>query len=178
MRRDEPGCMGLILAWALFCLFVLTIGGTAALPVLNKAGLSWDTSAAQQWQTERTERERIQAEVDKVRAVEATKQAAETAEMLSVWAIVGGVATVLVVGAVQAGRTVRHRDEQITERVRLCRDYVAQHYLPGDDVEVRQVRGPWWPITPKRVEVVDHGAQEIVPVAVIEQTFMPPAVRR
>lgn len=167
MRRDEPGCMGLILAWALFCLFVLTIGGTAALPVLNKAGLSWDTSAAQQWQTERTERERIQAEVDKVRAVEATKQAAETSEMLSVWAIVGGVATVLVVGAVQAGRTVRHESTQRTERIRVLEGYVARYYLPGDNVEVRTLpgRGP---------VVVDHDAGEIVPYDVARRAMQYP----
>ena len=170
MMRDLQWVLGVLLV---FCclLWIGIVTGAGALPVLNSGGLSWDTESAIHWQAQR-------AELAKVREVEQTKRNADWQETLRIVAIVGGAASVLIVAAVQGGRTVRHRDVQITERVRLCRDYVAQHYLPGDDVEVRQVRGPWWPITPKRVEVVDHGAQEIVPVAVIEQTFMPPAVRR
>ena len=169
----DAGCFGLSVA-VMLAGVVLAVGiyaGAGSLPVINSGGLAWDTSAATNYWQQR-------AELAKVREVEQTKRNADWQETLRVVAIVGGAAAVLIVVAVQGGRTVRHRDVQITERVRLCRDYVAQHYLPGDDVEVRQVRGPWWPITPKRVEVVDHGAQEIVPVAVIEQTFMPPAVRR
>lgn len=170
MMRDLQWVLGVLLV---FCclLWIGIVTGAGALPVLDSNGLSWDTASAMHWQAQR-------ADLAKVRAVEETKRAIAWQETLRMCAIVGGAASVLIVAAVQGGRTARHRDQQITERVRLCRDYVAQHYLPGDDVEVRQVRGPWWPITPKRVEVVDHGAQEIVPVAVIEQTFMPPAVRR
>ena len=170
MMRDLQWVLGVLL---IFCvlLWIGIVTGAGALPVLNSGGLSWDTESAMHWQAQR-------AEVAKVREAEETKRNADWQETLRVVAIVGGAASVLIVAAVQGGRTVRHRDVQITERVRLCTAYVAQHYLPSDDVEVRQARGPWWPLTPKRVEVVDHGAQEIVPVALIEQTMQLPAVRR
>ncbi len=167
MMRDEPGCMGALLAWLLFGLFLLTLGGMSALPVLNSGGLSWDTSAAQSWQAQRTERERVQAEVDKVRAVEGTKQAEAWQRTLQVLAVAGGVAGALIVGTVQWGRTVRHRETQVTERVRLLEGYVARYYLPGDNVEVRTLpgRGP---------VVVDHDAGEIVPYDVARQAMQWP----
>lgn len=170
MMRDIQWVLGVLLVFCcLLWIGIVTGAGALSLPVHRRRGVPTQAAAVEHGQ---------RADLAKVRAVEETKRNADWQETLRIVAIVGGAASVLIVAAVQGGRTVRHRDQQITERVRLCRDYVAQHYLPGDDVEVRQVRGPWWPITPKRVEVVDHGAQEIVPVAVIEQTFMPPAVRR
>ena len=170
MMRDIQWVLGVLLV---FCclLWIGIVTGAGALPVLNSGGLSWDTESAIHWQAQR-------AEVARVRAVEDTKRALAWQETLRVVAIVGGAAGVLIVAAIQGGRTIRHRDVQITERVRLCTAYVAQHYLPGDDVEVRQVRGPWWPLTPKRVEVVDHDAGEIVPYAVARQAMQLPAVRR
>lgn len=171
MRRDEPGCMGAIIAWVMFGVFLLAVGGMAALPVLNSSGLSWDTSAAQHWQAEQTERARLRAEVDRARAVEGTKQAIAWQETLRVIAIAGGVAGTLVVVAVQAGRTVRHESTQRTERVRLLEAYVALYYLAGDNVEVRTLpgRGP---------VVVDHDAGEIVPYEAARQAMQSPAVRR
>jgi hypothetical protein len=170
MMRDIQWVLGVLLV---FCclLWIGIVTGAGALPVLNSSGLSWDTESAMHWQAQR-------ADLAKVRAVEETKRTIAWQETLRTFGIVGGAAAVLIVLATQWGRTARHREEQYTERVRLCTAYVASRYLPGDDVEVRQVRGPWWPLTPKRVEVVDHGAQEIVPVAVIEQTMQLPAVRR
>ena len=90
---------------------------------------------------------------------------------LQVMAVAGMAGAAVMVGVTQWGRTVRHRDTQRTEQVRLCMAYVAHYYLPGADVEVRTLPG-------RGVVVVDHDVGEVVPVAVIEQTFQPPAVRR
>ena len=173
--RDDPGCMGALLSWALFGLFLLTVGGMAALPVLNGNGLSWDTTAAQNWQAQRTAIEQTRQREETARTVareqEATERNAALMLTLQVMAVAGTAAGVLIAGAVQLARTVRHRDTQRTEQVRLCVAYIAYHYLPGADVEVRTLPG-------RGVVVVDHDAGEVVPVAVIEQTFQPPAVRR
>jgi len=174
--RDDPGCMGVIVAWAVFAVFLAVVGGmSAGLPVLNGNGLSWDTSAAQHWQAQRTAIEQTRQREETARTIareqEATERNAALMLTLQVAAVAGTVGGVLIVGVTQWGRTVRHRDTQRTEQVRLCMAYIAHYYLPGADVEVRTLPG-------RGVVVVDHDAGEIVPVAVIEQTFQPPAVRR
>ena len=175
MMRDEPGCLGAIIAWIVFAVFLMCVGGMAALPVINGNGLSWDTSAAQQWQAQRTAIEQTRQREETARTIarerEATERNAALMMTLQVVAVAGTAAGAVIVGVTQWGRTVRHRDTQRTEQVRLCMAYVAHHYLPGADVEVATLPG-------RGVVVVDHDAGEIVPVAVIETTFQPPAVRR
>jgi len=163
MMRDLQWALGVLL---IFCtlLWIGIVTGAGALPVLNSGGLSWDTTSAMHWQAQR-------ADLAKVRAVEDTKRNADLMLTLQVMAVAGMAGAAVMVGVTQWGRTVRHRDTQRTEQVRLCMAYVAQHYLPGADVEVRTLPG-------RGVVVVDHDAGEVVPVAVIETTFQPPAVRR
>lgn len=163
MMRDLQWVLGVLLV---FCclLWIGIVTGAGALPVLNSGGLSWDTTSAMHWQAQR-------ADLAKVRAVEETKRNADLMLTLQVMAVAGTVGGAVIVGVTQWGRTVRHRDTQRTEQVRLCMAYVAHHYLPGADVEVATLPG-------RGVVVVDHDAGEIVPVAVIETTFQPPAVRR
>ena len=163
MMRDIQWVLGVLL---IFCtlLWIGIVTGAGALPVLNSGGLSWDTTSAMHWQAQR-------ADLAKVRAVEETKRNADMMLTLQVMAVAGMAGAAVMVGVTQWGRTVRHRDTQRTEQVRLCMAYVAQHYLPGDDVEVRTLPG-------RGVVVVDHDAGEVVPVAVVEQTMQLPAVRR
>ena len=172
--RDDPGCGGLLMA-LLVLLLVLTLGGISALPVLNSNGLSWDTSAAQSWQAQRAATEQVRQREETARTIarerEATERNAAMMLTLQVMAVAGMVGAAVMVGVTQWGRTARHRDTQRTEQVRLCMAYVAHHYLPGADVEVATLPG-------RGVVVVDHDAGEVVPVAVIEQTFQPPVVRR
>ena len=163
MMRDLQWALGVLL---IFCtlLWIGIVTGAGALPVLNSGGLSWDTTSAMHWQAQR-------ADLAKVRAVEDTKRNADLMLTLQVMAVAGMAGAAVMVGVTQWGRTVRHRDTQRTEQVRLCMAYVAHYYLPGADVEVRTLPG-------RGVVVVDHDAGEVVPVAVIETTFQPPAVRR
>ena len=163
MMRDLQWVLGVLL---IFCtlLWIGIVTGAGALPVLNSGGLSWDTTSAMHWQAQR-------ADLAKVRAVEETKRNADMMLTLQVMAVAGMAGAAVMVGVTQWGRTVRHRDTQRTEQVRLCMAYVAHYYLPGADVEVRTLPG-------RGVVVVDHDAGEVVPVAVIETTFQPPAVRR
>ena len=171
--RDDPGCSGLLMV--LLLLLLLCVGGVSALPVINGNGLSWDTSAAQNWQASRTAIEQTRQREETARTIarerEATERNAAMMLTLQVMAVAGMAGAAVMVGVTQWGRTVRHRDTQRTEQVRLCMAYVAHYYLPGADVEVRTLPG-------RGVVVVDHDAGEVVPVAVIEQTFQPPAVRR
>ena len=171
--RDDPGCGGLLVA--LMVLLLLCVGGVSALPVINGNGLSWDTSAAQNWQAQRTAIEQTRQREETARTIareqEATERNAAMMLTLQVMAVAGTVAGVLIAGVTQWGRTVRHREEQVTERVRLLEGYVARYYLPDADVEIAPLpgRGP---------VVVDHDAGEIVPYAVARQAMQLPAVRR
>jgi hypothetical protein len=159
----------------LVLLLVLTVGGMSALPVLNSNGLSWDTSAAQQWQAQRTAMEQTRQREETARTIarerEATERNAAMMLTLQVMAVAGMVGAAVMVGVTQWGRTARHRDTQRTEQVRLCMAYVAHHYLPGADVEVRTLPG-------RGVVVVDHDTQEVTPYAIVQRVMQLPAVRR
>jgi len=172
--RDDPGCMGAIIAWIVFGVFLLCVGGMAALPVLNGSGLSWDTSAAQSWQAQRVALEQTRQREETARTVvreqEATERSIAWQHTLQVVAIVGGIAGTLVVVAVQAGRTVRHESSQRTERVRLCQDYIARYYLPGARVEVGHHNG--------LPAVIDHDSGEIVPYALVQREMRQLSMRQ
>lgn len=175
MMRDDLGCGGALMAALLLLLFVAIVTGAAALPVLNGHGLSWDTSASQNYWATRAAMDQVRQQEETARTLaretESTRRNAAMQLTLQVMAVAGMLAGTLVAGVVQWGRTVRHRDMQRTEQVRLCMAYVAQCYLPGADVEVATLPG-------RGVVVVDHDAGEVVPVAAIEQALMLPAPRR
>ena len=172
--RDDPGCMGAIVAWALFGVFLLVVGGMSALPVINGNGLSWDTSAAQQWQAQRAAMEQTRQREETARTIvreqEATERNAALMLTLQVVAVAGTVGGVLIVGVTQWGRTVRHESTQRTERIRLCEGYIAR-YLPDARAEVRTLPG-------RGVVVVDHDAGEVTPYAIVQRVMQLPAVRR
>ena len=69
-------------------------------------------------------------------------------------------AIVLVVAAVQAGRTFRHRDTMQAETKRILLAYVAANYLPGERVRIEQRDG--------RLALVDYERREVIPADVIE----------
>lgn len=154
--KDDPGCLGAIIAWIVFGVFLLCVGGMAALPVLNGSGLSWDTSAAQSWQAQRVALEQARQREETARTVvreqEQTARSLAWQRTLQVVAVMGGVAGTLIVGAVQLGRTVRHESTQRTERIRLCEGYIDR-YLPDARAEVRTppvVVWLWWTTTQAR----------------------------
>ena len=165
--RDDRGCLGAIIAWAVFVAFLMCVGGMAALPVLNGNGLSWDTSATQQWQAQRaaTEQARQREETARtvVREQEATERSLAWQHTLQVVAVVGGVAGVLIVVSVQAGRTARHESTERTRRIALCEGYIDR-YLPGARAEVRTLPG-------QGVVVVDHDAQAVTPYAIVRRVM-------
>ena len=165
--RDDPGCMGAIIAWIVFGVFLLCVGGMAALPVLNGSGLSWDTSAAQSWQAQRVALEQTRQREETARTVvreqEATERSLAWQHTLQVVAVMGGVAGTLIVVAVQAGRTVRHESTERTRRVALCEGYIDR-YLPGARAEVRTLPG-------RGVVVVDHDTQAVTPYAIVRRVM-------
>jgi uncharacterized protein involved in response to NO len=69
-------------------------------------------------------------------------------------------AVVLVVVAVQAGRTWRHREDRQAETRRLLVAYVAQNYLPGERVRIEQRGG--------RLALVDYERKQVIPADVVE----------
>lgn len=85
----------------------------------------------------------------------------DNATVIAAWA---AAAAVLIVAAVQVGRTRRHTESERTRRVALLSAYIA-HMLPPDaHAEVGTVRG--------ELAVVDHDRGEIIPygVAALEVT--------
>ena len=165
--RDDTGCLGTSVAWAVFVAFLMCVGGMAALPVLNGSGLSWDTSAAQSWQAQRVALEQTRQSEETARTVvreqEQTARSLAWQHTLQVVAVMGGVAGTLVVVAVQAGRTVRHESTQRTERIRLCEGYIDR-YLPDARAEVRTLPG-------RGVVVVDHDTQAVTPCAIVRRVM-------
>ena len=73
-------------------------------------------------------------------------------------AVAVAAAAVLLVAAVQAGRTLRHRESERTRRVALLGAYITQMLPPGAHAEIVTVRGG--------LAVVDHDNEEIVPYSV------------
>ena len=69
-------------------------------------------------------------------------------------------AGVLVVAAIQAGRTLRHQETERTRRVALLSAYIAQMLPAGAHAEIVTVRGG--------LAVVDHDAGEIIPYPVAQ----------
>ncbi len=81
----------------------------------------------------------------------------DNAAVIAAWA---AVAAVLVVVAVQAGRTHRHTESERTRRVALLGVYIAQMLPPGAHAEIATVRGG--------LAVVDHDRGEIIPYSVAQ----------
>ena len=74
------------------------------------------------------------------------------------WAWPAAGIAVLIVVAVQTGRTLRHRESERTRRTTLLMLYARQMLPPGAQVEVLPYRGD--------LALADHDAGEIIPYAV------------
>lgn len=117
----------MITAVALILLYFTFVGGVASLwgmaPTLDDGALTWDVSGYLARESAETERTRIEQQNE-------TARAEALAETLRQWALAGASAAVLIVAAIQAGRTVRHvATERRRERQILL--LFAARFLPG-----------------------------------------------
>ena len=86
-------------------------------------------------------------------------QAEQWGNTLRTWAWPTAAAVILVVVAVQAGRSYRHGQSEQTKRRALLVWY-AQHHLPDARVEIGQYRG--------ELALIDHDSGEIIPYDVAQ----------
>jgi hypothetical protein len=120
----------------LVVLYAMLVGGVGALygmaPTFADGTLTWDYAGYIARENAETERTRITQENE-------TARAEALAETLRQWALAGASAAVLIVTAIQAGRTARHvATERRRERQILM--LFAARFLPGPgDVRVETV---------------------------------------
>lgn len=97
-----------------------------------------------------------QEETLRTQAREATErvQAEQWNATLRTWAWPTAAGVILVVAAVQGGRTVRHWQAEKTRRRALLVWY-ANRYLPGADVEILPYHG--------ELSIINHTGAEIIP---------------
>jgi len=168
MMRDDPGCGGALMLALLVLVLLGVVTGAAALPVLNGGGLSWDTSASQNYWARRAAMDEVRQREETARTIareaESTQRNAALMLTLQVVAVAGMAGATVIVGVTQWGRTSRHRETERTRRVQLLEGYVARYYLPQANVEVRELPG-------RGVVVVDHDAGAIVPYSVARQVM-------
>ena len=153
MSSNNTGCAYIIAVIATVIIVVIGIGALGSSPVLNGNGLSWDHSGTQ-IRYDAWAQVRIAQDAGRTAREQAWQ---ETLQANGPWAFG---AIVLVVAAVQAGRTWRHREDRQAETRRLLVAYVAQHYLPGERVRIEQRNG--------RLALVDYERREVIPADVIE----------
>lgn len=100
-----------------------------------------------------TRRVQAQQETERVKS----EQWNETART---WAWPTAIAVILVVVAVQAGRTMRHRETEVTKSRALLAVYMA-HMLPGANASIGMYRG--------ELAIINHDdGGEIIPYSVAE----------
>ena len=132
---------------------VVGIGALGSSPVFGPNGLTWDHTGTQT-RYAAYEAIRIAQEQGKTAREQAWQQTLQTN---GPWA---AGAVVLVVVAVQAGRTWRHREDRQAETRRLLVAYVAANYLPGERVRIEQRGG--------QLALVDYERKQVIPAGVIE----------
>ena len=135
---------------------VIGIGALGSSPVLGPNGLTWDHTGTQT-RYAAYQAIRIAQEQGKTEREIAWQQ---TLQHNGPWA---AGAIVLVVVAVQAGRTWRHREDRQAETRRLLVAYVAQNYLPGERVRIEEQRG--------QLAIVDYERRQVIPAGVIEAEY-------
>ena len=152
--HDQPGIGGFI--WAAFCLFVAVYLGYVVVGTVTSPTYQGNyTARYEAYQAGETARAQARAETERV-------QAEQWNATLRQWAWPAAAGVTLVVVAVQAGRTFRHRESERTRRRALLLLY-AQAYLPvGAQVQIIDYRGD--------LALVDHDAGEIVPYSVAALT--------
>lgn len=110
-------------------------------------------------------------ETARVQAREATErvQAEQWGATVQTWAWPAAIGAAAIVVAVQAGRTIRHRDTERTRQRALLLLYARQELPPG----TRIGRGQGVEIIPwdGELALVDHSAEAIVPYSVAALTM-------
>ncbi len=132
------------------------IGALGSSPVIGPNGLAWDHTGTQTRYEAWTAVQVAQEQGRTAREI-AWQQTLQTNGPWAAGAIV------LVVVAVQLGRTWRHREDRQAETRRLLVAYVAQHYLPGEHVRIEERRG--------QLAVVDYERRQVIPAGVIEAEY-------
>lgn len=105
---------------------------------------------------------REQERTERIIAQEAGRTAREVAwqQTLQVVVPAGVLGAVLIVAAVQAGRTRRHYDSMQAETRRLLVAYVAANYLPCERVRIEERGGG--------LALVDYDRHQVIPADVVE----------
>jgi hypothetical protein len=138
---------------AIIAISTIGIGALGSSPVINGNGLTWDHTGTQ-------------IRYDAYQAIRIAQEQGKTArdaawnETLQVNVPWAAGALVLVVVAVQAGRTWRHREDRQAETRRLLVAYVAATYLPGERVRIEERGG--------RLALVDYERKQVIPADVVE----------
>ena len=154
MNENAWGCGAFIAAIvATVIIGVIGIGALGSSPVFGPDGLTWDHTGTQT-RYEAWTAVKVAQEQGRTAREQAWQQ---TLQSNGPWAFG---AIVLIVAAVQAGRTFRHRDTMQAETKRILLAYVAQHYLPGERVRIEQRSGT--------LAIVDYERREVIPAGVIE----------
>lgn len=157
MSENAWGCGAYLAAIiATVVIAVIGIGALGSSPVIGPDGLTWDHTGTQT-RYAAYEAIRIAQEQGRTAREQAWQQTLQTNGPWAAGAIV------LVVVAVQAGRTWRHREDRQAETRRLLVAYVAQNYLPGERVRIEQRGG--------RLALVDYERKQIIPADVIEAEY-------
>ena len=104
-------------------------------------------------QQQETLREQARQETERV-------QAQEWGDTLRTWAWPTAAAVVLVVVAVQAGRSHRHAQSEQTKRRALLVWYAGHYLPPGANVELLDWKG--------ELSIVDHDGEQIIPYSVAQ----------
>ena len=141
---------------AIVLITTLGIGALGSSPVFAPNGLTWDHTGTQIRYEAWTAVE-IAQEQGRTAREQAWQQTLQTNGPWAAGAIV------LVVVAVQAGRTWRHREDRQAETRRLLVAYVARHYLPGERVRIEARRG--------QLAIVDYERRQVIPAGVIEAEY-------
>ena len=108
----------------------------------------------------RTARYLAAQETQRVQAQEWNTTLRSFGQVAAIVSVALAAAGVLVVAAIQAGRTLRHQETERTRRVALLSAYIAQMLPAGAHAEIVTVRGG--------LAVVDHDAGEIIPYPVAQ----------
>lgn len=80
--------------------------------------------------------------------------AAQLGDTARTWAWPAAIGAILIVAAVQAGRTLRHRETEVTRRRALLALYMAR-MLPGANAQISTYQG--------QLAVINHDDGEIIP---------------
>lgn len=109
----------------------------------------------QQYTARFNERQRQETLRTQAREETARTWAAQAGATARVWAWPAAAGAILIVAAVQAGRTFRHRETEETRRRALLALYMARMLPDGARVEILPYRG--------QLAIVNHDDGEIIP---------------